>query len=184
MERHLPPDRFTSGHWGLWMMRMNLMLYEGQCADAWRYIETTWPRLRKELFLDLDWIAVAVRFQRSLCALHMLRQDPTTPNARGAIREDLRMLGRSGMPSAPAYAASLRGGLSRIDGEVDTAGRALAAAAEAYDSCNMRLMRELALWRRGMLLGNDPLPPPIETDVQGTVMSESNFIALADAYLP
>jgi serine/threonine protein kinase/tetratricopeptide (TPR) repeat protein len=184
VESHLPRNRFTSGHWGVWMMKTNLLLYEGRHADAWRYIESTWPSLRRELFLELDWIAVAVRFQRSLCALHVLHQDPGDAGARRAIREDLRMLGRSGMPSAPAYAASLRGGLARLEGDKDSMEQQFAAAADGFNSCNMHLMCELARWRREMVLGSEPAPPSIETDDQGTFMSERNFIALADAYLP
>jgi hypothetical protein len=141
---------------------VNISLYRGDAAGAWRRVAREWPRVVSSMTLQVQNFRLTLRHLRARCALAL-----ATSMDKGAgswpkrealffvVRRDARLIAKEDNAWAPALALSLEGGLAAASNDVETATARLRAAAEAYRAIDMQLHAAAADHERSRLLDGD-----------------------------
>ena len=144
-------------------------LYGGQPWTAFERIAEEWPLLRAAQFLLLECPRVELRHLRARTALAVaasVSREGRTRGTRGGgrwsrraliglARREARHLDRERLALAKPFAALLRAGLARLQGNDEDARISLQEALSEFDCAGMELYREVARWRYGALVGGD-----------------------------
>jgi hypothetical protein len=140
---------------------VNISLYRGDAADAWRRITREWPRVLSSMSLQVQNFRVTLCHLRARCALALATSTEAAPSwaKREALlmvaRRDARLIAKEDVAWAPSLSLSLEGGLAAASGDVTTANERLAAASIAYSRLGMHLHAAATDHERSGLLGGD-----------------------------
>ncbi len=140
---------------------VNVALYRGDAASAWRRIAREWPRVLSSMSLQVQNFRVTLAHLRARCALALATSDDAAHSwpKRAALlmvaRRDARLLAREDVAWAPALALSIESGLAAASGDLETSARRLAAAAGLYARLGMQLHVAAADHERSRLLGGE-----------------------------
>ena len=126
---------------------VNIALYAGDDAAAWKHIERMWPEVESSLFIRQHNSRIMAHYLRARAALAVGRLD--------VARRDIRLLRRlAGPVSAPL--AHLLGGVAAWQaGDASAADAELARADEGLDAAGLTLLAASARRWRGRIRGGD-----------------------------
>ncbi len=141
---------------------VNISLYRGDAAAAWRQIAREWPRVVVSMTLQVQNFRVTLRHLRARCALALATTTGEgAPSAlkRGALllvaRRDAHLIAKEDVAWSSALALGIEGGIAAASSDAATAQHRLASAASAYRSLGMHLHAAAADHERGRVLGGD-----------------------------
>jgi hypothetical protein len=137
------------------MGRIQIALYRGDGAGAWRIISSEWPELERSLFLRVQTVRLFMRDLRARSALAAARQAAEPGPLLRSARHDMRRIAREGLPWSQPLAERIRAALAAAAGHESEAAQMLERAAAGFDAVNMRLFAAAARRRRGQLVGGD-----------------------------
>ncbi len=139
--------------------RVEVALYRGDAAGAWRILGETWPRLvRSQLPRIVELARVESLFLRCRGALATAAAERSSPRGRRAskvLRRAVRRLGRQRHVMAKPYARLIRAGMAAAERRRDVAIAQLAAAEEEFGALGMALHQAVSRLRWGRLLGGE-----------------------------
>jgi len=124
-------------------------LYLGDGAEAWKRISDHWPTLARSLLLHVQFIRVAMLGIRARCALAASREDASL--IRAAERDAAR-LENERLPWADAQALLIRATIASLRGRHEEAIVKLRQTAARFRECDMALCAAVADLRLGELL--------------------------------
>jgi serine/threonine protein kinase/tetratricopeptide (TPR) repeat protein len=141
---------------------VNISLYRGDAAAAWRRIVREWPRVISSMSFQVQNFRVTLRHLRARCALAVVTSGvesaPSWPKREALLfvaRRDARHLAEEDVGWASSLAHSLHAGLAAATGDPSTAIAELAKAAQAYRDVGMMLHAAAADHERSRLLGGE-----------------------------
>jgi tetratricopeptide (TPR) repeat protein len=141
---------------------VNISLYRGDAAGAWRRVVSEWPRVLSSMSFQVQNFRVTLRHLRARCALALATSGgssaPSWPKREALLfvaRRDARLLAAEDVAWASALAHSLEAGLGSATGNRKAAIDQLASAAQAYRGVDMVLHAAAADHERSRLLGGD-----------------------------
>jgi hypothetical protein len=147
---------FHRQHYNALISQANIELYKGDPGLAWQLVEEKWAPLRKSLLLRVQVLRAESHFLRARCALaaaatgsadqkHLLR----------IAKRHAAKIARERMAWIDPFAPLIRGAVSAIRGDTESARRDVATAAEGFDKADMRLYAAAAWRRLGQITGAD-----------------------------
>jgi hypothetical protein len=128
-------------------------LYEGNGADAWRRLVEQWPLLARSHLLLVQQARIFMRHLRGRAAVAAAGQGKDRRRYLRAAEEEARALRREGAPWARALAQLLYAGVAAGRGEKERVADLLREAAELCNAAAMRLFAVTARRRLGQWLG-------------------------------
>jgi hypothetical protein len=140
---------------------VNISLYRGDAAGAWRRLTREWPRVLSSMSMQVQNFRVTLCHLRARCALALATSADTSPSwakREGLLlvaRRDARLLAKEDVAWASALALSIEGGVAAATKDVETATRRLMSASGAYARLGMHLHAAAADHERSELLGGD-----------------------------
>lgn len=140
---------------------VNISLYRGDAADAWRRITREWPRVLSSMSLQVQNFRVTLCHLRARCALARATSSeaPVSWAKREALlmvaRRDAKLLAKEDVAWASSLALSIEGGVAAATGDLEGANRHLAAAEIAYSRLGMHLHAAATSHERSGILGGD-----------------------------
>ena len=140
---------------------VNIALYRGDAAGAWRRIAREWPRVLSSMSLQVQNFRVTLCHLRARCALALATSAeaaPSRPKRQALLmvaRRDARFLAKEDVAWSSALALSIEGGLAAAAHDLEAASSQLAAAGAAYARLGMHLHAAAAAHERSGLLGGD-----------------------------
>ena len=141
---------------------VNISLYRGDAAAAWRRIAREWPRVVSSMTLQVQNFRVTLRHLRARCAIALATTTgdgaPSWPKRKALLliaRRDARLIAKEDVAWSSALALSLEAGFAAAAGDVAAAVDRLASAAEAYGQLDMRLHAAASDLERSRLLHGD-----------------------------
>jgi hypothetical protein len=140
---------------------VNISLYRGDAAGAWRRLMRQWPRVISSMTLQVQNFRVTLLHLRARCALALAASAEPTPSwmKREALllaaRRDARLLAKEDVAWAPALSLSIEGGAAAASGQTPRAIAMLSGAAVAYTGLGMKLHAASADHERSRLLSGD-----------------------------
>lgn len=141
---------------------VNISLYRGDAAGAWRRIVSEWPRVLSSMSFQVQNFRVTLRHLRAKCAVALLGQSGAAAPARWkregllfVARRDARHLAREDVAWATPLALSLEAGIAAVTGDRGRSIAELATAAQAYRAVDMALHAAAADHERGRAIGGD-----------------------------
>ena len=137
------------------MGRIQIALYRGDGAAAWRIISSEWPDLERSLFLRVQTVRLFMRDLRARSALAAAREAADPGPLMRSARHDVRRIEQESLPWSQPLAERIRAALAAASGYESEAVQRLERAAAGFDSADMRLFAAAARWRRGQLVGGD-----------------------------
>ncbi|MEM7349756.1 MAG: AAA family ATPase [Acidobacteriota bacterium] len=147
---------------------VEIALYRGDAAEAWRYLERTWPAFRGSMLQRIQLTrteAWALRCRTALAAAvtHGFDSPAGQPLLEQATN-DLRRIEREKLFWAEPLAQLARAGIAATRGDVPGAQELLVAAAAGFEAADMELHAMVCRRRRGQLAGSDGKSFLRETD--------------------
>ena len=125
---------------------VNISLYRGDGAAAWRRIAKEWPRVVSSMTLQVQNFRVTLRHLRARCALAFAtvtgESAPSRPKRAALLfvaRRDARLIAKEDVAWSSALALSIEGGVAAASADRATAQSRLASAAGAYRKLDMNL---------------------------------------------
>jgi hypothetical protein len=167
------------------MGRIQIALYQGDGAKAWRIVTSEWPALERSLFLRVQTVRLFMRDLRARSALSAAREaaDPR-PFLRAAGR-DARRIEREDTSWSQPLAERIQAALASAGGQQQQAAQILERAIAGFDAADMHLFAAAARWRRGQLLGGDQGRSLIDqADLWMQQQKISNGRRMTDLYMP
>ncbi|GAC1552759.1 MAG: hypothetical protein NVS3B10_14830 [Polyangiales bacterium] len=144
---------------------VNISLYRGDAAGAWRRLVGEWPRVLSSMSFQVQNFGVTLRHLRARCALALAtsaardpRRAPSWPKREALLwvaRRDARQLAREDVAWASPLARSIEAGLAAAAGNRALAIDELAACAQAYRGVDMLLHASAADHERSRLIGGN-----------------------------
>lgn len=133
-------------------------LYAGDAWQAFVRLSQEWPKLEAAQFLLLECPRVELRHLRARAALGALslgKHDSRWPTSRlrKLCLDEARQIERAGIPTAKPFAAMIRAGVARLDGDRQRAEEALHDASIGFLRADMAMYREAAHWCLGETMG-------------------------------
>jgi eukaryotic-like serine/threonine-protein kinase len=113
-------------------------LYAGDAAAAWRRIEERWPELRRSLLLRIEGIRVEAHWVRARAALRLYEEQGDPALLRAAER-DADVIARAAFTWGAPAADLVRAAVARARGELTTAGSLAARGAAGLDTVGVSL---------------------------------------------
>jgi hypothetical protein len=134
---------------------VQLDLYEGDAAGAWRRLQEGWHFIESSYLLLIEQVRIFLCDLRARTALATAATAAdATPYLRWAAKEG-RRLGRQRIPWAIALARLIDAGVARGRGQIAAAGALYAEAARMFRDVDMNGYAAAAQRRRGELLGGE-----------------------------
>jgi hypothetical protein len=155
-------NEFQLAHYFHLVANVQIALYRGDAADAWRTISRSWPKIVASMNLQVQNFRVTLRHLRARCAIARAAQ--CGAGAAGTIaragllrlaRREVGRLAREDVAWCAPLAASLDAGVSALDGDDARAIERLDAAARGYRGLDMHLHAAAADFKRGRMLGGE-----------------------------
>lgn len=141
---------------------VNISLYRGDAAGAWRRIVSEWPRVLSSMSFQVQNFRVTLRHLRARCAVALLTETgPAAPSRwkrEGLLfvaRRDARHLAVEDVAWATPLAHTLDAGIAAATGDRVRAIAELGSAAQAYRAVDMALHAAAADHERGRAIGGD-----------------------------
>jgi hypothetical protein len=133
---------------------MQIDLYQGDAATAWRRLMDNWPALEQSHLLRVQQIRIVMMDLRARCTLTLAGGKDSVSRLRAAER-DVSLLRREKLPWSDALAHLLEAGIANRRGNGDRSRQILAAAADSLSACDMHLHAAVARRRLGPLLSGE-----------------------------
>jgi hypothetical protein len=137
------------------MGRIQIALYAGDGAAAWRITSGEWPALKKSLFLRVQTVRLFMHDLRARSALAAARQAADPEALLRSARHDMRRIDQEGLPWSRPLAERIRAALAAAAGRKSEAAQMLQRAAADFEMANMGLFAASARRRQGELVGGD-----------------------------
>ncbi len=141
---------------------VNISLYRGDAAGAWRRIVSEWPRVLSSMSFQVQNFGVTLRHLRARCAVALLTETGAAAPSRWkreallfVARRDARHLAVEDVAWAKPLAHTVEAGIAAVTGDRARAIAELATAAQAYRSVDMVLHAAAADHERGRAIGGD-----------------------------
>ena len=141
---------------------VNISLYRGDAAAAWRRIAGEWPRVISSMTQQVQNFKVTLLHLRARCALALATTTgagaPSWAKKKALLalaRRDARLVAKEDVAWSAALALSLEAGLAAASSNQALAAAHLAGAARAYRQLEMRLHAAAADLERSRLLEGD-----------------------------
>lgn len=157
-----PGGGYHLQHWQDLQARAELALYEGEVVARYPELSAGFARLERSLLFRFQFmraVALSVRGRVLMAmAAATCKREPSASKryAREAARIARRIeRDRDDVRYAEAWALVLRASIAALQGDVDSAVRALTRAAELADKAEVLPWAAAARWRKGMLIGGD-----------------------------
>ena len=128
--------------------QVEIALYRGDGAAAWRAVEMAWPGFERAQLMRIQFTRAEALAMRSRAAL------VAGGAARRTLRSDLRRVEKEGLPWATALARLVRAGLATLESRPGDALEHLDAAATGFREVEMDLHRVACEYRKAQLLGD------------------------------
>ncbi len=138
---------------------VEIALYKGEAARAWKRLERAWPRMERAMLLRIELTGTEARILRCRTAL-AAAIDRGIDSAEGGrlVREAeklLRRVERARIFWADPLAQLVRAGIASVRGEERCARELLVAAAAGFEAADMELHAAVSRRLRGRLKGGD-----------------------------
>src|SRR5262245_52436476 len=150
-----------SQHYFELVARVQVELYRGAAASAFRLVEATWPRLKAALLLRLQSIRIELHHLRGRAAIAALAALPEGSQERWRLlqraQQDEALIAAEDMAWSAPLAALIGAGVAAERGFVGAAIAALDRAANDLSRLDMALYAAAARLQRGHLRGDDGL---------------------------
>jgi hypothetical protein len=163
-----PEDSFRTPDYYNLVAFAELRLYEGRSPAALARMFSDWPRLRRALLLQVQFVGVDLRFLPAKCALAVHRVQTAERQDHGAAPSELGWANDHLARTAKRQARALRRNANRLGGplaevvvaalpEADRGERRarLRDAARAFEGLSMAAYSAAARYRLGEALGSD-----------------------------
>jgi serine/threonine protein kinase/tetratricopeptide (TPR) repeat protein len=141
---------------------VNISLYRGDAAGAWRRIVSEWPRVLSSMSFQVQNFGVTLRHLRARCAVALLTETGSAAPSRWkregllfVARRDARHLAVEDVAWAKPLAHTIAAGIAAATGDRARSIEELATAAQAYRSVDMGLHAAAADHERGRAIGGD-----------------------------
>jgi eukaryotic-like serine/threonine-protein kinase len=129
-------------------------IYRGDAEAAAMLVARTWPKLKKSLLLEVQFICLEALHLRARTQLAAARHGGGVDERRiDAALADARRIERRRMPWATPLATLVRAGAAAAINDTAQAATLLELAARELDTAGMALYATVARWRLGHLLG-------------------------------
>ncbi|MEO6326636.1 MAG: AAA family ATPase, partial [Thermoanaerobaculia bacterium] len=139
--------------------RVEIALYEGQAADAWRQISSEWRLLNRSLLTRIQLVRIGALQRRARCAIAAAAEQPRGSSGQSTLLQEAhRTLGKIESEDAPwsrPLALLLSAGIAAARGRTEEALLPLRAAEAAADAGDLALYRAVTRLRLGRLVGGD-----------------------------
>jgi hypothetical protein len=136
-------------HMNRWHDEVQIELYTGDAASAWRRVRDGWDAVRRSHLLRVQQVRIFLTHLRGRCALAAAGNDKAVLRSAAA---DARALRRERMPWADALGRLLDAGVAWGRGD-SRAAALFGEAAEWSQEADMHLYAAVARRRQGELLG-------------------------------
>ncbi len=154
-----PREGFHIQHYLQMIVGVEIALFRGDAAGAWKVLAATWPELVRSQLIRIVEIArvesLFIRCRGALAAAAAGRGTPLGRRASKILRRTVRRLGRQQHAMAKPYARLIRAGMAATERRRDAAMDHLAAAAAEFDALDMVLHEAVSRLRWGQLLGGE-----------------------------
>jgi len=147
---------FQLQHYWTLLTQVDIALYEGDGAAAWKLMTVQWPALARSLLLRVQYALIEALNRRagSAVAAAAGQRHPADREALLRVAErDARRIERETTPWGNALAALVRAGIAATRGQVETALTLVASAENRLRAVDMALHAAGARHRRGQLMG-------------------------------
>ena len=134
--------------------RGQLLLYEGDAAQAHALVCDEWPRVRGAMLLEIETNRIYLSDLRARCALALSnRAESEQPSLLRAVGRDAKRLIAIGAPASVAMGLLLQSRRAAAEDDLSLATDLSERAAQAFRAAEMPVYRAAADYRRGELLG-------------------------------
>jgi serine/threonine protein kinase len=137
------------------MGRIQIALYRGDGAAAWRIISREWQDLKRSLFLRVQTVRLFMRDLRARSALAAAREAADPRPLLRAARRDARRIEREHLPWSQPLAERIGAALAAAGGDEFEAAELLKRAAAGFEAADMGLFAAAARRRQGQILGGE-----------------------------
>jgi hypothetical protein len=130
-------------------------IYRGDAQAALALVRRAWPRLKKSLLLQVQFICLEALHLRARTLLAAARHGGGGADERllGDALADARRIERRRMPWATPLATLVRAGAAAAINDSAQAASLLEVAARELDAAGMALYATVARWRLGHIIG-------------------------------
>ncbi|HYR30003.1 MAG TPA: AAA family ATPase, partial [Thermoanaerobaculia bacterium] len=177
-------EGFHYQHYLEMFAEIQIDLYQGNWARAWRRIDERWPALKGSFLLRIPFAEIEARHLRGRAALSAAigSRDNTLLER---IEDDAKQIAKIRSTWSHAYSYALRAGAANLRGKPEEALDLLERASRRFERAEMVLYARAAAWRRASLIGGDS-GREMRASIQAWFTSQGvkNVPRLADVLLP
>jgi len=132
---------------------VDLDLYRGDPASAWRRVCETLPRLRSSMLTRVQSVRIDVANHAARAALAAAAASPDPAPLLREVERDAARVGREATPRSAPLGHLIRAGACHVRGDLDGAARHLRPAVAGFESAAMSLYAACARRRLASLIG-------------------------------
>jgi eukaryotic-like serine/threonine-protein kinase len=149
-------EGFHVQHFAALTALVNLELYRGDGAAAWRHVEAKWSALKGSILYRVQSSRLEAHITRIRAALGAAQVDTTRrPELLGYVEWHAKKLDAAGYAFTRGIAALCRAGAAALRDERERTAARLDEAIGLFDGCDLALYAAAARHRRGRLIGGD-----------------------------
>ncbi len=133
---------------------IEIALYRGDGAEAWRLLCERWPEVERTTMLTIELgrtDAWQLRCRGALAAAVAAEEPGERARLIDSAKQDLRRLESQRLDWSDPLAQLLRAGVATLEGEVEQAAERLTAAEVGFETAEMELYATVSRLRRGQL---------------------------------
>src|SRR5262249_43343638 len=117
LEPMLPSEGFQIPHCYLLIARVNLELYRGRYAEAFKRLDEKWPQVMRSLALRVQYLRIAMTDLHARAHLARAIAGAEVEHSIALVRADAEKIEREDVPFAHALAAIARAGAEALAGD-------------------------------------------------------------------
>jgi hypothetical protein len=152
-----------SQHYNAFCAQIQIDLYRGDAATAWKHFQERWPAIKSSLLLRTQLGRILAYYTRARCVLIRAASDAEPATLLGPAEKDARRIAREGADWAVPLAEMIRAGIASLvartmpahSGAAERAISLLDAAISGFETHDMPIFAAAARRRLGKLLGGE-----------------------------
>jgi hypothetical protein len=147
-----PQEGFHLQHYSALLALVQIELYTGDGAVAWKHLASQWRALDRSMLMRVQVLRIEARHLRARCALAAIVSGEAQPEKLFQTAEKhVRLIEREQMAWARPLGALIRASIAGLRGDKERAAELCAVAIAGFEAAQMRLYAAAARRRLGQL---------------------------------